>query len=117
MTGLGHAKACAGRSPQAVAAEEEALRGLSLAAVAERAGRDPFEQLVYFATEGAARFPNATFEPVPDLPFELRCRGQVVPGHTSLVYEARIKEALDRARRLRLGGNDEGSESEEAAGD
>ncbi|MEZ4318541.1 MAG: beta-ketoacyl synthase N-terminal-like domain-containing protein [Myxococcota bacterium] len=33
------------------------------------------------------------FEPLPELPVELRCRGQVVPGHTSLVYEARIKEA------------------------
>lgn len=33
------------------------------------------------------------FEPLPDLPIELRCRGQVVPGHSSLVYEARIKEA------------------------
>ncbi|MCB9673939.1 MAG: polyketide synthase dehydratase domain-containing protein [Alphaproteobacteria bacterium] len=33
------------------------------------------------------------FEPLPELPFELRCRGQVVPGHSSLVYEARIREA------------------------
>lgn len=41
----------------------------------------------------AVDHPDGLFEPLPDLAFELRCRGQVVPGHSSLVYEARIKEA------------------------
>ena len=38
-------------------------------------------------------FPNAAFEPMPGVAAKLRCRGQVVPGHAKLQYEARIKRA------------------------
>ncbi len=38
-------------------------------------------------------YPNATFEPIPDVAAKLRCRGQVVPGHTLLEYDVRVKSA------------------------
>lgn len=37
--------------------------------------------------------PNATFEPLVDVPITLRCRGQVAPGHRLLTIEASITEA------------------------
>lgn len=41
----------------------------------------------------ATRWPDASFEPMPGRAARLRCRGQVVPGHSTLVYRARIREA------------------------
>jgi len=38
-------------------------------------------------------YPEGAFEPMKDTAAKLRCRGQVVPGHSSLRYEARIKRA------------------------
>ena len=40
-----------------------------------------------------AQFPNATFEPVDGVTTRLRCRGQVVPGHSKLTYDVRPKSA------------------------
>jgi 3-oxoacyl-(acyl-carrier-protein) synthase/3-hydroxymyristoyl/3-hydroxydecanoyl-(acyl carrier protein) dehydratase len=40
-----------------------------------------------------AMFPNATFEPVAGVATRLRCRGQVVPGHSQLTYDVRPKSA------------------------
>ncbi len=40
-----------------------------------------------------ADYPNATFEPILELTTKLRCRGQVVPGHSRLEYEVRVKSA------------------------
>ncbi len=37
--------------------------------------------------------PGATFEPIAERPVRLRCRGQVVPGHSRLDYEVRVREA------------------------
>ncbi|MEZ4239832.1 MAG: beta-ketoacyl synthase N-terminal-like domain-containing protein [Myxococcota bacterium] len=36
-----------------------------------------------------------TFEPVPDIPYDLRCRGQVIPGDKDLVYEVFVEEVHD----------------------
>ncbi len=41
----------------------------------------------------AAAFPTGRFEPLPERPAELRCRGQVVPGHSLLSYTAYVREA------------------------
>lgn len=38
-------------------------------------------------------WPEGSFEPLPGVTAKLRCRGQVVPGHTLLRYTARIKRA------------------------
>ncbi|MEQ1567194.1 MAG: 1-acyl-sn-glycerol-3-phosphate acyltransferase [Myxococcota bacterium] len=36
-----------------------------------------------------------TFEPVPDLAYDLKCRGQVIPGDKDLVYEVFVEEVHD----------------------
>ncbi|MBX2798938.1 MAG: hypothetical protein KTR31_14775 [Myxococcales bacterium] len=41
----------------------------------------------------ATRMPAARFEPVVGRAIRLRCRGQVAPGHRTLTYHARIREA------------------------
>ena len=42
----------------------------------------------------ACEYPDeATFEPIPELTTKLRCRGQIVPGHSLASYEVRVKEA------------------------
>lgn len=38
------------------------------------------------------------FEPVPDVPYQLRCRGQVTPQSKQLVYEIFIEEVVDGDR-------------------
>ncbi len=35
------------------------------------------------------------FEPVPDEPYQLRCRGQVLPTNKNLVYEIFVEEVID----------------------
>ena len=35
------------------------------------------------------------FEPVPDMPYDLRCRGQVIPSSRHLVYEVFVEEVHD----------------------
>ena len=35
------------------------------------------------------------FEPVPDVEYDLRCRGQATPEHQSLVYEIYVEEIID----------------------
>ncbi len=35
------------------------------------------------------------FEPVPDVPFDLRCRGQATPSSRELVYEIFVEEVID----------------------
>jgi 3-hydroxymyristoyl/3-hydroxydecanoyl-(acyl carrier protein) dehydratase len=50
-------------------------------------------QLWLLAHGVAHAYPNGAFEPKPGVAAKLRCRGQVVPGHGTLHYEARIKRA------------------------
>ncbi|MEN0061780.1 MAG: beta-ketoacyl synthase N-terminal-like domain-containing protein [Myxococcota bacterium] len=50
----------------------------------------------YMAALGyTVRHDGWTFEPVPDLPYDLRCRGQVTPEAGLLVYEIFIEEVHD----------------------
>ncbi|NCG18218.1 MAG: hypothetical protein GWP91_04295, partial [Rhodobacterales bacterium] len=41
----------------------------------------------------SAAYPDGSFDPLPECSTKLRCRGQVVPGHSTLTYRARIKRA------------------------
>jgi 3-oxoacyl-(acyl-carrier-protein) synthase/3-hydroxymyristoyl/3-hydroxydecanoyl-(acyl carrier protein) dehydratase len=41
----------------------------------------------------ASEYPDeATFEPIPEVTTKLRCRGQIVPGHSLASYEVRVKD-------------------------
>ncbi len=50
-------------------------------------------QVWLMATGAPAAWRDASFEPIPELTAKLRCRGQVAPGHRTLVYDVRVKEA------------------------
>jgi 3-oxoacyl-(acyl-carrier-protein) synthase/3-hydroxymyristoyl/3-hydroxydecanoyl-(acyl carrier protein) dehydratase len=52
-------------------------------------------QLWLLARGAAVHWPEGRFDPMPEVAAKLRCRGQVVPGHTLLRYHARIKQAGD----------------------